>query len=94
MLTSESFHTNVLVICHIKYMERDGVTKGYPLSLGNAISPEIPSYFPCVTLATRGNNSRVLRTRSTSMVDLKDPRAFDEKFATELPMDDLYKLFQ
>lgn len=94
MLTSESFRTNVLVICHIKYMERDGIVKGYPMSLGNAISPEIPSYFPCVSLAMRKDNNRVIRTRSTNMIDLKDPRAFDPAFASELPMDDLYKLFQ
>lgn len=98
MLTSASFNCNVLVLAHIKYLEQDGVTKGLPMSIGSAISPEIPTYFESVTLATKAGNGenarRILRTRSTAMVDLKDPRAFDPKFASELPMDDLYKLFQ
>jgi len=94
MLTSPSFHANVLLICHIKYMEQGGVTKGFPLSIGTAISPEIPTYFPSVTLATKDNaGKRILRTRSTQMIDLKDPKSFDPAFASELPMDDLYKLF-
>ena len=75
-------------------MEQGGVTKGFPLSIGTAISPEIPTYFPSVTLATKDNSGkRILRTRSTQMIDLKDPKSFDDKFASELPMDDLYKLF-
>lgn len=91
MLTSPSFETNVLVIAHIKYLEHDGVTKGFPLSVGTAISPEIPTYFPSVSLATKSGTGdsvrRVIRTRSTNLIDLKDPRAFDPAFATELPME-------
>jgi hypothetical protein len=94
MLTSPSFRANVLMICHIKYMEQGGVIKGFPLSIGTAISPEIPTYFPSVTLATKDNgNKRVFRTRSTQMIDLKDPKSFDPTYANELPMDELYKLF-
>jgi hypothetical protein len=96
-LTADSYCTNVLVIAHFKYMERDGMLKGFPVAVGNAICEEIPTYFPSVTMASKtghGNDvKRILRTRSTQMIDLKDPKSFDEKFATELPMDDLYKLF-
>lgn len=88
-LTAESFNANVIYIAHIKYMERDGQTKGFPVAIGNAISPEIPSYFPSVALATKtGNGSsvkRVIRTASTNMIDLKNPRSFD--MAQELPME-------
>jgi hypothetical protein len=87
LLTSDSFHCNVVVIAHIKYLEQDGVTKGYPLSIGTAISPEIATYFPTVALATKNNNKRVIKTRSTNMFDLKNPRAFDREFAEELLMD-------
>src|SRR5450631_4219058 len=49
LLTSESFETNVIVISHIRYMERlDGITKGYPKSIGSALSPTIPAYFNSV----------------------------------------------
>ncbi len=96
-LTSESYNVNICVLAHIKYIEREGELKGFPVSVGNAIGPEIPAYFPSVTLATKtgaGNNTkRVLRTRSTQMIDLKDPKSFDPAFVSELPMDDLYKLF-
>ena len=35
-----NFATNVIVISHIRYMERqDGMTKGYPKSIGSALSP-------------------------------------------------------
>lgn len=99
MLTADDFRANVLVIAHVKYLEHDGQSKGYPLAVGTAISPEIPSWFSSVTLATTSgtgdNIRRVLRTRSTNMINLKDPKAFDPSFATELPMEDgLVTLFK
>lgn len=86
-LTSEHFRTHVIVIAHIKYLEHGGMTKGYPLSVGTAISPEIPTYFPIVAQATKTGERRIIRTRSSAMIDLKDPKAFDPAYATELPMD-------
>lgn len=85
-VTAESFATNVIVIAHVKYIERDGVTKGFPVAVGNAISPEIPSYFPSVALASKAGTRRVIRTRSTAMIDLKNPRSFD--MAEEFDMED------
>jgi hypothetical protein len=95
-LTADHFNANVIVIAHVKYLEQDGVTKGFPLSVGTAIGPEIPTYFPAVVLATKDTTGRrVFRTRSTNMIDLKDPKAFDPAFASEIPMDkgllDLFK---
>lgn len=86
-LTSADCKTNVIVIAHIKYMEVDGKTKGFPVAVGNAISPEIPSWFPSITLATKSGEKRVLRTRSTQLIDLKNPRSFDPGFADEYPME-------
>jgi hypothetical protein len=88
LLTGEQFNTNVIVIAHVKYLEHSGNTKGFPLSVGTAISPEIPTYFPSVALATKSaSGNRVIRTRSTLMIDLKDPKTFDPTYADELPMD-------
>jgi hypothetical protein len=96
-ITAESFNTNVLVVAHIKYIERDGVTKGFPVAVGNAISPEIPTYFPSVALATKTSGAeprRMIRTRSTNMIDLKNPRSFDKGMAAEFDMEDgLAKFF-
>jgi hypothetical protein len=85
-LTGADFNTNLIVIAHLKYLEHDGVTKGFPLSTGAAISPEIPTYFPLVSLATKKGETRIIRTRSTNMIDLKDPKAFDPAYVSELPM--------
>lgn len=88
LLTSPSFNANVIWIAHVKYLEHDGVTKGFPLAVGAAISPEIPSYFPAVALATKTNGpspKRMIRTVSTNLIDLKNPKSFDT--APELPME-------
>jgi GTPase SAR1 family protein len=87
-LTSPSFNANVIMIAHLKYLEQDGAVKGFPMSVGTANAPEIPTYFASIALATKNSsNSRVIRTRSTQMIDLKNPRSFDRQFADELPMD-------
>ena len=77
LLTAEYFNAHVIVIAHIKYMEQDGVTKGRPVSLGSAIAPEIPTYFPTVMLAQRVGERRTLRMASTATIDLKNPNSFD-----------------
>lgn len=88
LLTSDNFRCNVIVIAHLKYMERDGAVKGFPVAVGSAVSPEIPTYFNTVALATKGaSGARIIRTRSTNMIDLKNPRSFDKEFADELNMD-------
>lgn len=96
-ITADEFQTNVLYIAHIKYMERDGQIKGFPVAVGTAISPEIPTYFPSVIQATKsgvGNNiKRTIRFASTNMIDLKNPRSFD--MLPELDMSDgLAKFFE
>lgn len=78
LLTSPSFNANVIVIAHVKYMERsDGSTKGYPTSIGNALSPRIPAYFNTVAICeTRGvgkSVSKIVSTVATPMIDLKNP---------------------
>jgi DNA polymerase III delta prime subunit len=83
LLTSASFATNLIVISHIKYSEReDGTTKGYPLSVGSALGPIILTYFNDHVLSfestgTGDRQRRIIRTKSTFMLDLKS--------ATEAP---------
>jgi len=89
LLTGDSFKTNVIVISHIKFIEQaDGLTKGFPTSVGNALSPKLPAYFNNVALCeTKGqgqNVQRVLRTASTGLIDLKSPASF--KLSPELPI--------
>lgn len=89
LLTAESFHTNVIVITHVRYNEAaDGSNKGYANSLGKALGPIIPSYFNTMILAEsigQGMNvSRTIRTVPTNMIDLKNPAPF--KIDERLPL--------
>lgn len=90
MLTSEAFATNVLIMCHVRYVSReDGTTKGYPNSIGSALSPQIPAYFnSCLQLETSGTGKtlkRQFRTLSSAMIDLKNPVPF--KLPETLPIE-------
>lgn len=78
LLTSESFRTNVIVISHIRYVDNpDGTRKGYPTSVGSALSPVIPRYFNTVALCqTSAGGKRTIQTEATAMIDLKNPKPF------------------
>lgn len=89
LLTGDAFKTNVIITSHIKFIELpDGTSKGFPTSVGNALSPKIPAYFNNVALVeTKGAGAatqRVIRTVSTGLVDLKSPASFT--MAQELPI--------
>jgi len=78
LLTSKSFATNVIVIAHIPYQEQpDGTKKGFPQGVGQKLSPKIPQYFPAYALAEKKGEKRVLRTTSTPLIDLANPKPFE-----------------
>lgn len=77
LLTGETFRTNVIVISHVKYLDYQGVVKGFPTAVGKAISPEIPRYFNSVALFETVNGKRTLKTAPTAMIDLKNPKPFE-----------------
>jgi hypothetical protein len=79
LLTSPKFQTNVIVISHVKYVDNpDGSRKGYPTSVGSALSPVIPRYFNSVALCqTSGAGKRTIQTAATAMIDLKNPKPFE-----------------
>jgi hypothetical protein len=79
LLTSESFRTNVIIISHVRYVENDdGTKKGYPTAVGSALSPLIPRYFNSVALCqTAAGGKRTIRTVSTAMIDLANPKPFE-----------------
>lgn len=90
LMTSANMKPNVVVVAHIKYMERaDGSQKGYPTSIGNALSPKIPAYFNSVVLCeTQGfgqSQKRILRIQSTALVDTKSPASY--KLPGTLPIE-------
>lgn len=79
LLTSGSFNTNVVVISHIRYVENpDGTKKGYPTTIGGALSPKVPRYFNSVALfRTNAGGKRTLETVSSAMFDLANPKPFE-----------------
>lgn len=86
VLTAATFNTNVIVISHITYMDRpDGMTKGYPSSVGKALGPTIPAYFDNMAECRTQGGKRTIQTIPTAMVDLKNPASF--KMAPTLPIE-------
>ena len=76
-ITGETFHTNIIVIAHVAYLEQpDGTTKGFPQGVGKALSPKIPQYFPSVVLYTNKGGKRTIQTNSTPLIDLANPKPF------------------
>jgi hypothetical protein len=79
LLTGANFNTNVIITAHVKYMDLpDGSKKGYPTSIGQALSPTIPRYFNSVAAcATQPGGKRTIQTVSTALIDLKNPNSFE-----------------
>ncbi len=85
-LTSSVFQTNVIVIAHISYQDQpDGTKKGFPQGVGQKLSPKIPQYFSSVILYTNIRDKRTIKTNSTMLVDLANPKPFE--MSPELPIE-------
>lgn len=67
MLYSDSIKCNVIITSHIAYIDaEDGMTKGYPSSVGKALSPKIPRYFNTILQAKiKGGGANAKRVIST-----------------------------
>lgn len=76
-LTSEHFHCNVIVIAHIVYQETPDGIKGFPQGVGQKLSPKIPQYFPTVIRFFNKGGNRTIKTTSTPMIDLANPKPFE-----------------
>lgn len=84
-LTSDNFNTNVIVIAHIVYQETPDGVKGFPQGVGQKLSPKIPQYFPTVIRFFNKAGKRSIKTTSTPMIDLANPKPFD--MAPEYPIE-------
>lgn len=90
LLTSETFHCNVIIISHVNYKEVvEGVHKGYANAIGTALGPTIPRYFNTLVLAESSgfgkHVKRQIKTVPTGIVDLKTPITF--KLDEALPLE-------
>lgn len=98
LLTSSNFKTNVIVISHVKYIDNpDGTKKGYPVSVGSALSPTIPRYFNTnVRFITSSSGKREIETVSSAMFDLANPKPFDmeKKYSVETGLADIFAVLR
>lgn len=77
LLTSAQFDTDVLVIAHISYQNRqDGTIRGYPASVGQALGPTIPAYFEHMAMTHIVGGKRMVQIAPTALIDLKTPASF------------------
>lgn len=84
MLFDDSIKCNVVIMCHIAYIgEENGPLKGYPATLGKALSPKIGSYFNsvllCKTSGTGVNQKRKILTNTAGLIELKNSNPFKVK---------------
>jgi hypothetical protein len=98
-ITSEAFKTNVIVLTHIRYQENadTGVMKGYPNSIGQALSTMIGAYFNTIALCqTIQGGKRVIRTATTTQIDLKNPKPFaaQPQYPIETGLADFFRVLR
>ena len=95
-LTSSNFKTNVIVIAHITYQETPDGIKGFPQGVGQKLSPKIPQYWPTVIRFFNKNNKRTIKTTSTPMIDLANPKPFDmlPEYPIETGMADIFEVLR
>ena len=97
LLTSASFATHVIVISHVKYVDNpDGTKKGYPVSVGAALSPTIPRYFNTVVRFVTNGTKREIETTATAMFDLANPKPFAmaKKYPVETGLADIFAVLR
>jgi hypothetical protein len=76
-IKSEQVKCNVIMMAHVTTVGGEGQPeKGYPMSLGKALSPKIGSYFNnALMIQTTGqgsNQKRRIKTNTTGIVELKN----------------------
>jgi hypothetical protein len=90
LLYSDSIKCHVIINSHITYIENEAnVNKGYPSSIGKALSPKIPRYFNSIlqvkVIGAGASAKRVIRTVPDGTIDLKAPM-MPGKIPQELPL--------
>lgn len=94
MLTSSSFATNVIVVCHGLYMELpDKTTKIFPQGVGQKLSPKIPQYFPTYIRYKNAGGKRTIQTTSDAMIDLAsaNPDKIEKTYSVETGLAEIFQ---
>jgi hypothetical protein len=96
-LTSKSFNTNVIVICHGTYLDLpDGTKKIFPQGVGQKLSPKIPQYFPNYIRFKNQGDKRTIQLTSDAMIDLANanPTAMPKILPHDTGLADFFKILR
>ncbi len=96
MLTSRSFGTNVIVICHGVYQTMpDGTTRIFPQGVGQKLSPKIPQYFPnYIKFKMDGQGKRTIQLESDNMIALASARKLPGTLSHDTGLADFFAAFR
>lgn len=96
-LTSPSFKTNVIVICHGVYTELpDKTVKIFPQGVGQKLSPKIPTYFPNYVRYLNQGGKRSISLESGPLIDLATTRhnEMPKSLPIETGLADFFKILR
>jgi len=89
MLYDKSIGCHVILISHIAYLGDEGFVKGFPMTIGQKLSPQVGRYFNnCFRCTHKGSGAsikRVIQTISAGNVDLKNSDPYH--LPAEIPFD-------
>lgn len=98
LLFDDGIKCNVVMNCHIVYIgEENGPQRGYPATLGKALSPKMGSYFNTILMAkSQGSGASAkhkILTRSQGMIELKNssPLTVAAEYPLETGLADYFK---
>lgn len=98
LLTSPSFHCNVIVISHLQIIESENAPSFQQItSIGKAMGGDIPKVFNNLLLASKSgtgdNVKRVVETRPTPLLDVKTvvPWLLEKKLPLETALSTVFK---
>lgn len=78
LVCGDQIRCNVIITSHIKYINEDTSSLGYPETIGTALSTKIGAFFNSIlqvkALGTGGTGKRVIRTSPDGLVGLKNSR--------------------
>lgn len=99
MLFDDGVRCNVIINCHITYLETEGgMTRGYPNTLGKALPPKVGAYFNTIlgikSTGTGASMSRKLVTTTMGVIDLKNtaPLNVPKELPIETGLADYFKI--
>jgi hypothetical protein len=90
LLYDDSVKCNVIIMCHVAYIDDHGISRGYPAALGKALPPKLGRYFNSTlmvrTTGTGQGQKRQIHTASIPGIELKNTIPVNAKSSYELGM--------